>query len=241
MLTSPVNVVIAGVGPGLGVALARKFAHHGCTVGLLARSQNYLNQLVDEFSANEQTAIALPADLTKPTQITSAFQQFINTFGSVDTLINHAGGGNWSGTMDISADQFERVWRTSTLSALLCSQLVIPQMLEKGHGNIIFSGSTSAVRGRKGAVDVSSSRFARRGLADAMARELWPQGIHVSHVIIDGVMDTPKVRQNYSLEPNELLISPADVAESYWHLVQQPKSSWAFEIAVRPHTETFFE
>ena len=132
--------------------------------------------------------------------------------------------------MDISADQFEQVWRTSTLSALLCSQLVIPQMLEKGHGNIIFSGSTSAVRGRKGAVDVSSSRFARRGLADAMARELWPQGIHVSHVIIDGVMDTPKVRQNYSLEPNELLISPADVAESYWHLVQQPKSSWGLRL-----------
>ena len=79
MLTNPINVVIAGVGPGLGVALARKFAHHGCTVGLLARSQNYLNQLVDEFSANEQTAIALPADLTKPTQITSAFQQFSNT------------------------------------------------------------------------------------------------------------------------------------------------------------------
>ena len=74
-----------------------------------------------------------------------------------------------------------------------------------------------------------------------MARELWPQGIHVSHVIIDGVMDTPKVRRNYSLEPNELLISPADVAENYWHLVQQPKSSWTFEIAVRPHTETFFE
>ena len=90
------------LGRGLGIALARKFSHHSCTVGLLTRSQNYPNQLVDKFSANEQTAIALPADLAKPTQIASAFQQFINTFDSVDTLINHDGG-----RIDISTDQFE--------------------------------------------------------------------------------------------------------------------------------------
>ena len=229
MKSIPSRVLIAGVGPGLGLALAKRFIHEGCTVGLLARNENYLNQLSSELSQNGQTAIALPADLTDPIQITSAFQHYKNTVGSVDVLIT------------TRASRFEQTWRTSTLSALLCSQQVIPDMLANNNGHIIFSGSTSAVRGRKGAIDFSSSQFARRGLADAMARELWPQGIHVAHVIIDGIIDTPRVRQNYVLAEDELLMCPDDIAESYWHLIQQPKSSWAFEIAIRPHTEAFFE
>lgn len=241
MKSIPSRVLIAGVGPGLGLALAKRFIHEGCTVGLLARNENYLNQLSSELSQNGQTAIALPADLTDPIQITSAFQHYKNTVGSVDVLINHAGLSFWQSTMEISAEDFEQTWRTSTLSALLCSQQVIPDMLSNNNGHIIFSGSTSAVRGRKGAIDFSSSQFARRGLADAMARELWPQGIHVAHIIIDGIIDTPRVRQNYVLAEDELLMCPDDIAESYWHLIQQPKSSWAFEIAIRPHTEAFFE
>ena len=114
-------------------------------------------------------------------------------------------------------------------------------MLRNGAGNIIFTGATSAIRGRKGAVDFSSAQFARRGLADAMARELWPQGIHVSHVIIDGVIDTDRTRKMYPPEANELRMSTDDIAENYWQLVQQRQSSWAFEIAIRPYNEAFFE
>ncbi len=241
MKKNPVNVVIAGVGPGLGLSLARRFANEGCTVGLLARNKNYLNQLVDQFSNNGKTVIALPADLNDPNQIISAFEAYNHIAGPVEVLINHAGNAFWESIMSVSVEQFELVWRTATLSALVCSQQVIPGMLANGGGHIIFSGATSAVRGRKGAVDFSSAQFARRGLADAMARELWPKGIHVAHVIIDGVVDTQKVRQNYTLTKDELLISPDDVVGSYLHLIQQPKSSWSFEIAIRPHTESFFE
>ena len=241
MGTTQNNVVIAGVGPGLGAALARKFANHGCNIGLLARNESYLDQLVDEMAHDGQTALALPTDLADAVQIESAFQQFTNTLGTVDILINHASGSFWKSVMEISAEEFEISWRTGTLSALICSQKVIPGMLRKGSGNIIFTGTTSAIRGRKGAVDFSSAQFARRGLADAMARELWPQGIHVSHVIIDGVIDTARVRKMYPLEADELLMSTDDIAENYWQLVQQGQSSWAFEIAIRPHNEAFFE
>lgn len=235
------NIVIAGVGPGLGAALARKFASHGYNIGLLARNHEYLNQLVDEMNKDKQIALALPTDLMDPIQIESAFQQFTNAFGTVDILINHASGSFWKSVEEISPEEFEISWRIGTLSALLCSQKVIPDMLKKASGNIIFTGATSAIRGRKGAVDFSSSQFGRRGLADAMARELWPQGIHVSHVIIDGIIDTNRVRKMHALEPEDPLMSAEDIAQNYWHLVHQPRSSWAFEIAIRPYNEAFFE
>ena len=163
METTQNNVVIAGVGPGLGAALARKFANHGCNIGLLARNKSYLDQLVDEMAHDGQTALALPTDLADAVQIELAFQQFTDTLGTVDILINHTSGAFWKSVMEISAEEFEISWRNGTLSALLCSQKVIPGMLRKGSGNIIFTGATSAIRGRKGAVDQANNRCCTKG------------------------------------------------------------------------------
>ena len=113
-------------------------------------------------------------------------------------------------------------------------------MLKKGGGSIIFTGATSAVRGRAGALAFSSAKFATRGLASALAREVGPYGIHVAHVIVDGVIDTPGVRQRYKLSENEPLLEPDAIADTYWALVQQERSAWTFEVDVRPHNEEFF-
>ena len=114
-------------------------------------------------------------------------------------------------------------------------------MLECRAGAIIFTGATSSVRGRGGAVAFSSAKFAVRGLAQSLAVELWPKGIHVVHVIIDGVIDTPNVRKRHKASTKEPLLTPEAIAEAYWNLVQQDRSGWSLEIDLRPNKEAFFE
>ena len=114
-------------------------------------------------------------------------------------------------------------------------------MLNRGAGAIVFTGATSSVRGRGGAVAFSSAKFAVRGLVQSMAVELWPKGIHVAHVIIDGVIDTPQVRKNFKPSTKEPLLQPDAIADAYWDLIKQDRSAWSLEIDLRPHKEAFFE
>jgi NAD(P)-dependent dehydrogenase (short-subunit alcohol dehydrogenase family) len=136
--------------------------------------------------------------------------------------------------------------------AFLCAREAVPDMLGlatgrvrptggRGVGAIIFTGATSSVRGRGGAVAFSSAKFAVRGLAQSLAVELWPKGIHVAHVVIDGVIDTPKVRRTYKSSDKEPLLKPEAIADSYWNLIQQERSAWSLEIDLRPNKEAFFE
>ena len=160
--------------------------------------------------------------------------------GPVDILVNHAGNAAWGHFSDLTPEDFEQSWRVCTLGAFLCSQQAVPDMLDRGSGTILFTGATSAIRGRAGAIAFSSAKFAVRGLAWALAREVGPKGIHVAHIIIDGVIDTPDVCARYELDEDEPLLDPDEIAETYWTLVQQKRSSWTFELDVRPHNEEFF-
>ena len=114
-------------------------------------------------------------------------------------------------------------------------------MLDCRAGAMIFTGATSSVRGRGGAVAFSSAKFAVRGLAQSLAVELWPKGIHVAHVIIDGMIETPQMRKRYKANTNEPLLKPEAIAEAYWNLIQQDRSAWSLEIDLRPNNEAFFE
>src|SRR5881398_403955 len=143
--------------------------------------------------------------------------------------------------MQTSPEQFERSWRIGVYGAFLCAREAVLDMLELRAGAIIFTGATSSVRGRGGAVAFSSAKFAVRGLAQSLAVELWPKGIHVAHVVIDGVIDTPKVRKTYKPSAKEPLLKPEAFADSYWDLIQQERSAWSLEIDLRPNKETFFE
>jgi NAD(P)-dependent dehydrogenase (short-subunit alcohol dehydrogenase family) len=233
------TAVVAGVGPGLGAALVRKFVAEGCRVGMLARSRDILEELQDELG--EENALAVPADITRDGAVASAFAQVRDRFGPVDILVNHASLSNWKGLMEITPAEFERAWRVTVLGALHCSRVAATDMLADNRGGaILFTGATSSIRGRQGAIDFSSAKFALRGLADSMARELWPQGVHVAHILIDGIIDTAAVREQMNLEADEPLLSPDDIASVYWSLVQQERSAWSFELEVRPHTEEFY-
>ncbi|MFB1065778.1 SDR family NAD(P)-dependent oxidoreductase [Natrinema sp. H-ect4] len=230
------TAVIAGVGPGLGASIARKFVDEGCQVGLFARSADYLEELADDLGDD---ALGVPTDVTDPDAVEAGFREVRDAFGSVDILVNHASGGSWTGLQEISPDQFERAWRTSAYGSLLCSQEAVDDMLAADGGTIIFTGATSAVRGRGGALGFSAAKFAVRGMAESMARELGPAGIHVAHVVIDGQIETPEVRELQPDRDEDEYLDPDAIADSYWHLVTQDRSAWTLELDVRPHVEEF--
>lgn len=235
------TVVVAGVGSGLGASLVRKFVKEGCRVGMFARSESFLKKLAGEMHDQPGAALAVPTDLTRPEEIAQGFRRVREQWGSVDTLIYHAGNAKWGGLQEITAEQFSEAWNIGPYAGFLCVQEVVPDMLEKGQGVILFTGATSSVRGRGGAVAFSSAKFGVRGLAQSLARELWPKGIHVGHVVIDGVIETPHRRQYSVDESPEPLLDPHAMAEAYWHLSLQERHAWTFELDLRPFEELFFD
>ena len=234
------TVVITGVGAGLGAALVRKFVKEGCQVGMFARSGKYLSQLAQEMQGQPGSAVAIPTDITDSKQIKKGFQAVRDAFGPVDILINHAGNATWGGVQDITPEHFRQAWQVGPYASFLCTQEVVPDMVKRGKGTVLFSGATSSVRGRGGAVAFSSAKFGVRGLAESLARELWPKGIHVAHVVIDGAIDTPDGNQKSSSDPRDPMLNPVSMAEAYWNLVVQDKQAWTLEIDLRPFNEDFF-
>jgi NAD(P)-dependent dehydrogenase (short-subunit alcohol dehydrogenase family) len=231
------TAVIAGVGPGLGASLARKFAHEGLSLGLLARSGQYIADLADDLAAETPVgALAVETDITDRTQVEDAFDAVREEYGPVDVLVNHASGATWEG-VDVDPDAFERSLQVGPMGSLHCTQQAVPDMREDG-GTIIFTGATSALRGREGALGFSAAKFATRGMAESLARELGPVGIHVAHVVIDGQIATPSAVEAAD-RSEEKYLDPDAIAESYWHLVQQDRSSWTLELDLRPHLEEF--
>ena len=230
------TAVVAGVGPGLGESLVRKFAREGCQVALLARSADYLESLADDLP-DPGAGLAVPTDVSDPAAVESAFETVRESFGPVDVLVNHASAGSWNGLMDASLDEFERAWAVNGRGAFLCSQEAVGDMLDGDGGTVIFTGATSAVRGRGGAIGFSAAKFAARGMAEDMARELGPEGIHVAHVVIDGQI-MPADGPARDRDP-ESYLDPDEIAETYWHLVEQDRSAWTLELDVRPHVEQF--
>ena len=230
---------IAGVGPGLGESLARKFAREGCQVALFARSAEYLDDVAADIEANGGTALAVPTDISDPAQVRAGFDEVRSAFGPVDVLINHASAGSWKGLMDASVEEFERAFAVNGTGAFVCSQEAVGDMLDNDGGTVIFTGATSATRGRGGAIGFSAAKFAARGMAEDMARELGPKGIHVAHVVIDGQILTPQAKEAYPDRDEETFLDPDAMADSYWHLVEQDRSAWTLELDVRPHVEEF--
>jgi NAD(P)-dependent dehydrogenase (short-subunit alcohol dehydrogenase family) len=238
---SPDVSVIAGVGPGLGASLARKFAKEGCRIALLARSADFLEALSTELRQQGTEIIAIATDIGEADQVAAAFARIRDQLGPVDVLVNNASASGPFGQpfVEIAPESFTRGWRVGVLGAFLCSQAVVPDMINQNAGCVLFTGATSSVRGS--AITFSSAKFAMRGLAQGLARELWPQGIHVAHIVIDGVIrenEHEPAAENQTADP---VMNPAAIAEAYWGLVKQDRSAWSLELDLRPHQEKFFE
>src|SRR6266536_5242229 len=224
-MTKPVCVVI-GVGLGNGAAIARRFAEEGYLVALVARTTEFSQDLSDSIGA---VARAYQADASDPRSLERTFASIRQDLGDIDVLVHNAGSGVWGTVEEITPEAFEAAWRVNALGALVASQLVIPAMRRKGEGSIIIVGATASRRGGPKSAAFSSAKGAQRLLAESMARHLWPAGIHVALVIIDGVVDLPSTRKRMPDKPDTFFVRPEDVAATVSGIVRQPRSSWSFE------------
>jgi NAD(P)-dependent dehydrogenase (short-subunit alcohol dehydrogenase family) len=230
----PVCAVV-GVGPGNGAAFARRFAGEGYAVALLARRLDFTQTLVSSLPDSR----AYACDVGDTASVERAFSAIRADLGDVEVLVYNAGSGVWGTVEDVSAVDFEASWRVNALGALLTSKQVIPAMKKSMHGSIVFVGATASRRGNVKTAAFAPAKAAQRSLAESMARYLWPAGVHVSLIIVDGAVDIPGTRQRMPNKPDSFFIKPDDVAETAFRLTQQKPSAWSFEVEARPFGETW--
>ena len=227
--------VVAGAGPGNGTALAERFAAAGYRVALLAREQRH----VDEIAGRIDGSRGYSCDVGDPASVASCFKSIETELGTVDALLYNAGSGVFADVEGITPAQFEQSWRVNAYGALLCSRAVIPAMRARGAGSIVFIGATASRRGGKNTAAFAPAKAAQRSLAESMARSLWPAGIHVALVIIDGVVDLERTRKAMPDKPDDFFVDPAGVAEIAWQLTRQSRRAWSFEVEARPYGEVW--
>jgi NAD(P)-dependent dehydrogenase (short-subunit alcohol dehydrogenase family) len=230
----PVCAVV-GIGPGNGASLARRFATEGYAVALLSRRL----ELSKELASSLPDARAYACDAGDAASVDRAFGAIRSEMGEVEVLIYNAGSGVWGTVEDVSPADFEASWRINTFGAFLTSREVIPAMKRAGHGSIVFIGATASRRGVPRTAAFAPAKAAQRSLAESMARHLWPKGIHVSLVIVDGAVDLATTRQRMPDKPDSFFIRPDDVAETVFFLTRQPRSAWSFEVEARPFGENW--
>jgi NAD(P)-dependent dehydrogenase (short-subunit alcohol dehydrogenase family) len=228
----PESVLIAGVGPGLGLALATRFAREGHRVAMLARGQ----QRLDAIAATDPSRlVAVPCDLTDPAQVHGAFDETERRLGPMACCVFNAGVYRPGSILDVAPNDFEQCWRVGAFAGFLVGQAAARRMVPRGSGTILFTGATASLRGGANFVNLASPKFALRAVAQSMARELGPRGIHVAHVIIDGQIGR---NDRNDREPDSRL-SPDAIAEVYLNLHRQHRSAWSQEVDLRPWSERF--
>lgn len=233
-MAKPVCAIV-GVGPGNGAAFARRFSQSGYAVALMARRPD----VVDRLAAELPDGRALRCDAANPADIERCFAAIRDEMGEVETLIYNAGSGIWGSVEEVSAEDFETCWRINAHGAFLASQQVIPAMKAAGRGNIVMIGATASRRGGAKSAAFAAGKAAQRSLAESMARHLWPAGIHVSLIIIDGVIDLERTRKRMPDKPDDFFLQATDIAETVWQTTRQNRSSWSFEVEARPFGETW--
>jgi NAD(P)-dependent dehydrogenase (short-subunit alcohol dehydrogenase family) len=227
--------VVAGVGPGNGAALARRFAAEGYRIALLARQRSSFSNLVKELAM----ARGYECDVSDAARVAATFAAIRAELGEIEALLFNAGSGVFADVEAITPEQFEAAWRVNALGALLCAQQVIPDMKAKGRGSIIFIGATASRRGGPQTAAFAPAKAAQRSLAESMAKSLWPSGIHVALIIVDGVVDLPRTRERMPDKPDEFFVDPDGVAQTAMDLCRQSPRAWSFEVEARPSIETW--
>jgi NAD(P)-dependent dehydrogenase (short-subunit alcohol dehydrogenase family) len=228
--------VVVGVGPGLGASLARRFAAK-YAVAINARTTEYLSTLANDIRGHGGVALEAQADVGNPDEVRRAFAQIRTQLGEPQILLFNAAAGPLGNVTEVTAEQFANCMRVNALGAFLCAKECASGMVARGSGVILFTGATAGVKAGARSIAFGPGNFAKRGLAQSLARDLGPKGIHVAWINIDGGIDLPnRLRPNMSKED---MLSPDAIAETYWHLAHQDRSAWTMELELRPFKEKF--
>jgi NAD(P)-dependent dehydrogenase (short-subunit alcohol dehydrogenase family) len=224
--------LIVGAGSGLSASLARALAEDGIKVALAARTTGDLDALVKETGAR-----AFPCDASKRGEVEKLFADLDASLGAPDIVVYNASFRTRGPFVELDPLDVEKALAVTAYGGFLVAQEAARRMLPKKHGAILLTGASAGVKGYPQSAPFAMGKFALRGLAQSMARELSPQGIHVAHVVIDGGIKS--ARRAESADHPDSLLDPDAIAESYMHLIHQPRSAWAWEIELRPWVEKF--
>ena len=227
--------LVAGVGRGTGGAVARRYAAAGYRVALLARSESRMK----EFEAELEGSLAIPCDVTDEAAVEAAVATCRAELGEPDVVVHNAARGTHGTFMEIDPADMEENFRVNTMSLLYLARAVAPAMIERGSGAIMVTGNTSALRGKANFSAFAPTKAAQRILAESIARDLGPKGIHVAYIVIDAVIDLRWTRKRNPEKPDDYFIKPEEIAGEVYHIAHQPRGAWSFNVEIRPHGEVW--
>ncbi len=231
--------VVVGVGAGLGASLARRFADASMKVALAARGETVTGPLAAAINDSGGTACSCPTDSSDETAVLELFGKVESDLGAPDLVVFNTGSYGRTSVIETSTEDFENCWRSGCLGGFLVGRTAARGMVTRGHGTIIFTGATAALRGGANFLNLAAGKFGLRALAQSMARELGPRGIHIAHTIIDGQINGPAHADMTDEIADGKLLEPDAIAETYYQLHIQHRSAWTLELDLRPAVEKF--
>jgi NAD(P)-dependent dehydrogenase (short-subunit alcohol dehydrogenase family) len=225
--------IVTGVGPGTGSAIVRRFSSEGFRVIALARSPDRIRALEQELTDTH----AVICDVSSEGEVAEVVADVRNRYGAPNVLIHNAVGGGWGTFLEIEPKMLDRNFQVNVMGLLYLAREVAPDMIKAGSGTILVTGNTSAIRGKSNFAGFAPTKAAQRILSESIARDLGPRGIHVAYVLIDAVIDVPRMRERLPEAPDEFFIKPSAIADELWHLYRQDRSAWSFLSEIRPFGE----
>ena len=235
--------LVIGAGDATGGAIARRFAREGYVVCVTRRSLDKLQLLLEQIRHAGGTAHGFASDARKEEDVFALVEQIETTIGPIEVMVFNIGANAPSSVLEETARKYFKIWEMACFGGFLNGREVAKRMVTRGRGSIIFTGATASLRGSANFAAFAGAKHALRALAQSMARELGPQGIHVAHVVVDGAIDTNFIRENfpqrYVLKDQDGILNPDHIADNYWMLHQQPRDAWTHELDLRPWMEKF--
>ena len=234
-------ILVIGAGDATGGAVARRFAREGYIACVTRRTEEKLRPLVDDINASGGQAYGFASDARKEDDMVQLIEKIERDIAPIEVAVFNIGANVRFPITETTARVYQKVWEMACFGGFLMGRETAKVMLARGRGTIIFTGATASLRGREGFAAFAGAKHALRALAQSMARELWPKGIHVAHPIIDGAIDTEFIRSNfperYAMKDEQGILSPDSIAEAYWQIHQQPRDAWTHETELRPWME----
>ncbi|MCF8505588.1 MAG: SDR family oxidoreductase [Caulobacter sp.] len=236
-------VLVIGAGDATGGAIARRFACEGYAAVIVRRDAENLKDLTGQIVAEGGEAHPFGVDARKEDQMVDLFARVEAEIGPIEVAVFNIGANVNFSIVETTARVYTKVWEMAAFAGFLTGREAAKHMLPRGRGTILFTGATASLRGGRGFSAFAGAKFALRALAQSMARELGPQGIHVAHPVIDGAIDTAWIAENfpqrYAQKDQDGILDPDHIADAYWMLHSQPRDAWTHELDLRPWMETF--